>query len=72
MIGPATRATMKEAPIVMPTIAMALVRFSSRREVCHKRQDDRADGARALQQPAEDHTVDRGRDGSHGAADPEH
>ena len=28
-IGPATSATMKEAPMVMPTMAMALVRFSS-------------------------------------------
>ena len=29
LIGPATIATMKEAPMLMPTVAMALVRFSS-------------------------------------------
>ena len=41
-------------------------------EVCHKRKDDRTNRARALQQPAGNHTIDRRRKGSDGAADTEH
>ena len=68
-IGPATSATMKEAPMVMPTMAMALVRFSSAVRSATMREDHRADGAGALQRAADDDAADGRRARRDRAAD---
>jgi len=41
-------------------------------QIRHQRQDDRADRGGSLQRPANNDSVDRGRNGGHGAANREH
>ncbi len=68
-IGPATNATMKEAPMVMPTIAIALVRLSSVVRSATSARITEPTAPAALQHAADDDAADRGRQRGHRAAE---